>query len=198
MMTTTNARDLMIATRGFVQEFNWTNPVAVTLTMKSAIFKDGILIHGSAADYSSNLDHFLNKLNKQLFGGLARKGWLLSVFAVLERGALGRDHYHLTLDKPTHLTAEQFARLIKAIWRKTTWGQDRVDVSPDGNERWINYMTKLRSKRDYADSIDWLNTYSATTPLSAIKIPFRLRMRHHPNDELSHLARYYGAKAEAA
>ncbi|HSO73279.1 MAG TPA: hypothetical protein VLU47_00450, partial [Blastocatellia bacterium] len=64
---------------------------------------------------------------KQLFSGLARKGWLLSAFAVIEKGALGRDHYHLTLDKPTHLTVDQYARRIKAIWSKTTW----VDCSPE-------------------------------------------------------------------
>jgi hypothetical protein len=148
-------------TRTFFNNLSWTDPVAVTLTLKKARFQNGVWIKADEIVYSQNLRHFLNVLNKKLYGGRSRKGWHLSVASVLEAGASDKPHFHLLLDKPPHLSCEVFACLIQEIWSKTHWGHKIVDVSPEGGERWINYITKFRTKRDFGDAINWQNTHNS-------------------------------------
>jgi hypothetical protein len=53
--------------------------------------------------------------------------------------------------------------MIIQSWRKTLWGYDEIDVQP-ADEKWgkyIDYITKLRDKPDFADSIDWMNCRTA-------------------------------------
>lgn len=186
---------LMNATKLFFNEFNWTDPVAVTLTFKKGIMKDGRLILASDGDYRQNVHHFLNVLNQKIYKGFSRKGWLMSVGAVRETGAFERPHHHLILNKPPHLTFEQYAALIHRVWNKTMWGHRNIEVMPDGSERWINYMTKLRSKETYADAIDWTNTHNAMTPLSEIYLPMRLRMPSADDNLLKLAAEVVNAQA---
>ena len=181
---------LMDATRSFFKNFNWTDPVAVTLTFKKGLMEDGRLLIANDDDYRKNVRYFLNILNKRIYRGLARKGWLLSIGSVRETGCFGGFHYHLVLDKPPHLSLEIYTALILEAWNRTLWGHQMVEVTPDGGERWINYMTKLRSKENYADAIDWTNTYNATIPLTQIELPFRVKIDRR-TDRLLALAAGY-------
>ncbi len=186
-----NNIELQTATRSFFKTLKWTDPVAVTLTFKNATMANGHLIFAKEEDYRKNVRHFLNILNKTIYRSLARKGWLLNVAAVKETGEFGRDHYHLIIDKPPHLRFEAYAALIQTAWNKTIWGHRKIEVSRDGSERWINYVTKLRSKPNYADAIDWTNTHKGAIPLSEIHLPFRLRMMDTRTDQLFALAAPY-------
>ena len=57
---------LMDATRSFFKNFNWTDPVAVTLTFKKGLMEDGQRpIIASDDDYRKNVRYFLNILNKE-------------------------------------------------------------------------------------------------------------------------------------
>ena len=185
---------LMQSARSFFRDFNWTDPVAVTLTMKRGVCRHGTLIMANADDYSQNLHHFLNVLNKRVYRGLARKGWVMSVASVRERGALDRVHYHLMIDRPPHLTFQQFACAIGSAWEATFWGHEKIDVSPDGGARWINYMTKLRTKDSYDEAIDWHNTHNAETPLSSLQVPLRIRLRRRSDRELFALVKHYASE----
>lgn len=175
-----NTEQLKSETRKFLSEFEWTEPVAVTLTLKQALSKDGYWVTPKGSDYSQNIRHFLNVLNKKVFGSLARRSWLLSVATVLEHSAVERAHYHLTIDKPPHLSFSQYAWLIGDIWKETTWSSPRVDVSADGGTRWINYITKTKTKEQYDEAIDWQNTHNARVAVSDLDIPFKMRMQRQP------------------
>jgi hypothetical protein len=167
---------LMNATRSFFKNFNWTDPIAATLTFKKGLMEDERLVIANDDDYRKNVRYFLNILNKRVYRSLARKGWLLSVGSVRETGCFGRVHYHLVLDKPPHLSFEKYTALIHEAWSRTLWGHHIVEMTSDGGERWINYITKLRSKENYADAIDWTNTYNATIPLNQIELPLKLKI----------------------
>jgi hypothetical protein len=79
------------------------------------------------------------------------------------------------------------------VWKKTTWGRAKIDVSRDGGERWINYMTKLRTKDKYEEDIDWHNTHNAATPLGSLEVPLRIRLRKRSDRELFQLVKRYAS-----
>jgi hypothetical protein len=66
-------------------------------------------------------------------------------------------HYHAVIECPRDDLIPVFPILIEECWGKTDWGYDQVHVTPDANDGWVQYMTKLRSKPDFACSIDWMN-----------------------------------------
>src|SRR5690348_1686787 len=128
--------ELQKATRGYLKDFNWTNPVAVTLTFKRAIPIKQRLVKGDHDAYHKNVRHFLNVLNKTIYRSLARNKWVMSVASVVETGAFDGIHYHLLIDSPTHIGFEHFTALIHRAWSKTQWGHHKIDVSREGGERW--------------------------------------------------------------
>ena len=105
-----NNNKLMDATRSFFKNFNWTDPVAVTLTFKKGLMER--LVIANDDDYRKNVRYFLNILNKRVYNGLSRKGWLISVVSVRETGCFGGVHYHLVIDKPPHLSSISFSGII--------------------------------------------------------------------------------------
>ena len=134
------------------------SPHAVTLTMKQARYIGGLCyIKLTETEASQNLRHFLNVVNRKVFGsGGVRKGERLNCYPVLECDSV-RFHYHLCLDKPDALTIEGFTALIHKTWRRTNFGYKEVEVKPC-DAGWIPYMTKFQTKSDgYADAIDWIN-----------------------------------------
>lgn len=139
----------------------WHHPFAATLTLKQQIGGDGGV--SSAAESltpeiaSRNLRHFLNVLNKHVYGSAAHRfGKRLPVFPILEGGGGKRLHYHLAIDCPRDDLIEAFPAMIVTAWRKTLWGYDQTFVTPC-DAGWFTYMTKLRDKPDFASSIDWMN-----------------------------------------
>lgn len=137
----------------------WGNPFAVTLTLKQAYYEGNNRVALSAYDAEQNLRHFLNLLNRAAHGKAAvRSGQKLKCIAVREDGNV-RPHFHLCIDKPSHLSNEHFVALIETCWRKTRFGYGQTDIRPcDGG--WVQYITKHRTKSAYADSIDWLNFHN--------------------------------------
>ena len=137
---------------------HWSQPVAVTLTMKKALL--GEIFHvGSEGDYSQNLKHALNLVNHRLFGPRWRtKGKRLEVLPALEQDAAGRAHYHLAVNLAGHISREDFNALIREVWPKTRWGYKQTHVGP-ANSRWVTYLIKLRSKKDPAAPFDLDNLH---------------------------------------
>jgi hypothetical protein len=89
--------------------------------------------------------------------GFSKKADLRCV-PVLEGTDEVRPHFHLMIDKPDCVTNEQFHALISHEWALTRWGHARVDIKSAHNTKgWLGYIFKLRSKADYAASIDWTN-----------------------------------------
>lgn len=141
----------------------WQRPYALTLTLKQRIGGDGG-VSAPATNLtrqisSQNLRHFLNVLNKQIYGKASRRyGKRLPVFSVLEGGNGKRLHYHLVIGCPRDDLIEVFPAMVVLAWRKTLWGYGQTDVKPC-DAGWVKYMTKLRDKPDFASAIDWENCH---------------------------------------
>jgi hypothetical protein len=163
-----NARPFQSAIRDWIDTTDWKNPFAVTLTLKQRISipndRGRHTVSLTPITASRNLQHFLNVMNKQVYGSAAqRHAKSLPVLSMLEGGSDKRLHYHLAIDCPRDDLAARFPSMIIQSWRKTLWGYDEIDVQP-ADEKWgkyIDYITKLRDKPDFADSIDWMNCRTA-------------------------------------
>ena len=149
------------AFREFSRIDGWNAPLAVTLTMKQ-----GIPIDQSRRAYerltperaSQNLRHFLNLLNKRVYGkAYTRFNVRVPVIPILEGGTRSRLHYHLTIDCPRDDLLPMYPELIRSLWARTRWGYEQIDIQADADNGWINYSSKLRDKPSFEDSIDWVN-----------------------------------------
>ena len=137
----------------------WTNPCAVTLTLKLSISSAGVRTSLDAIKASENLRHFLNRLNRAAFGrGWKRRDRGLTCVPIYEGSTSVRPHYHLCIDRPDHIELDDFASAIRTHWSETHWGYSQVNVQTcDEVKGWLRYITKPRTKIDYANSIDWIN-----------------------------------------
>lgn len=162
-MPIVEAYQIQSTLRQWVDIEAWQFPFALTLTLKQRIGGDGGISAPATSltrDIASqNLKHFLNVLNKQVYGGAAqRHGKRLPVFSVLEGGNGKRLHYHIVIDCPRNDLIEAFPAMVILTWRKTLWGYNQTHVTPC-DAGWVNYMTKLRDKPDFGSAIDWENCH---------------------------------------
>jgi hypothetical protein len=151
-----------IAIRDAVLEFckkeNWSNPQAVTLTLKQARMDGTVWVPLTQLEAQQNLRHVLNVLHKKLAAYGFRKQDRLRCAAMHEGGNAVRHHYHLMLDRPDCIEAAEYEGLIKYEWARSHWGYKQVTIVPCYDENgWLDYISKLHTKDDYAASIDWTN-----------------------------------------
>ena len=107
---------------------------------------------------SQNMRHFLNKLDRSVFGKAAtRFGKRVGCVPILEGGTGKRLHYHAIIDCPRPELAGDFPLLIADAWRTTMWGYQQIDCQRDADHGWLTYITKFRDKPNLADAIDWTN-----------------------------------------
>jgi len=161
----TNKLILQQSLRNWIDTDRWKHRFGVTLTLKQKVWINGDKgRHGvtlTPEDASRNLRHFLNVMNKRVYGSSSRRfGNRLPVIAILEGGGTERLHYHLIMDCPEDKLVEVFPSMVAEIWRSTSWGYDQVRVEPC-DEGWVSYITKLRDKPDFGLSIDWMNCYNS-------------------------------------
>lgn len=152
------------ATREWLASSKWINPYAVTLNLKQVAMV--VTDRGSAPccldeqSASNNLRHLLNRLNRHYHGNAARRfGRKLPVLPVLEGGATHRLHYHLLIDLPPSVDLDEVYPLIVEQWHRTPWGYGQTHVQRCNDDGWLDYITKLRSKPNFSDSIDWQNLH---------------------------------------
>lgn len=138
-------RDFM---RDYIQQTDLKNPFAVTLTMNSVQWRS----------HSQNFRHFMNRLNQSfLKSGYRRYGKRLTVIPIIEGTRDVRPHYHCIIDNPFPERDREFVNTLKESWNKTLLGQSKVQVEPMESNKWISYITKLSSKSDIRESVDWEN-----------------------------------------
>ena len=162
---TTSAQSIQKAFRETIDYTRWKHPYEVTLTLKQCIYIDHDRGRSRIAltkiDAEQNLRHFLNLLNKRIYGPSAqRHNKRVNVIPILEGGKATRLHYHLLIDCPRDDLIDAFPAMIITAWRDTTWGYDQTHVSAC-DAGWISYITKLRDKPNFADAIDWTNLNNA-------------------------------------
>ena len=158
-MTKTHCIAFREAVLDFCKDKTWTNPQAITLTLKRRRQDGTVWVSIAEGDAQRNLTHFLNVIRRKL---QRRYGFPktaeLQCIPVLEGTDDVRDHFHLMLDRPACIDQEAYSALIAEEWSRTDWGMPRLTIKPCFNEQgWVDYITKLRTKSDYAAAIDWTN-----------------------------------------
>jgi hypothetical protein len=133
------------------------NALCVTLTEKQ--FVNGIQLDGIRSD--QNFRHFLNLLNRKVYkSAFTRFKRSLNIITVKEVSSAGRHHRHCMLEKPIHISLEDFSDLIQHCWTSTDFGYEHIHITePYHEDGWYNYILKTRTKTDLLTSIDWNNTY---------------------------------------
>lgn len=160
-MCYTDSCSLRNSLRNWINLDDWSHPFAVTLTLKQGVWVEGergrFWVPLTPIECSQNLRHFLNVLNRRVYGPSSQRySKRISVLPVLEGGDSKRLHYHLVIDCPRTDLLEEFPALVTGVWKSTMWGYEQAVITPCDDE-WIAYMTKLRDKPDFGMSIDWMN-----------------------------------------
>lgn len=138
----------------YFANLNWRNMTAITLTYKKGQFIDGHFMAPDTYALSKNMRYFLNFLRKK---AKIRESHHFAVVPVFETFADGTFHSHLAITKPNWLSDAVFETIIRDAWSRTRWGAKQIDVRPNADLGWLDYILKLRTKKDFADSIDWDN-----------------------------------------
>jgi hypothetical protein len=155
-------KDYRKALLTFINFPAWKNPVAITLTFKQVFHSVAGSIRLTSEHAAKNVRHFLNQLNRRYFGNASKRfGKGIPTLPVLEVSREGRLHYHLLMDRPTHIDPVHFQSDIRSIWKSTDWGYDQIHIDTNPNEGWIYYITKYSQKPEYTDAIDFLNCHKA-------------------------------------
>lgn len=154
-MTDFQTFELQKSIRTYFEAIPWQSPVAATLTLKQRIKQQKIDPYIA----TSNFRHFLNRLNRQVFGNASKRlGRGLRVIPILEHDELVRFHNHAVIDRPQHVTFQDFKVQIECCWSKTTWGYQESVIVPMTSPGWIRYITKTDQKPEFDLAIDWTNT----------------------------------------
>ncbi len=141
---------------------DWRSPFAVTFSLRQcvSVSNGAISVSQWLTDTvaSQNMRHFLNKLDRSVFGKAAsRFGKQVGCIPVLEGGCDKRLHYHALIDCPRPELVADFPLLVADHWRSTQWGYWQVDCQANADDGWLTYITKFRDKPNLADAIDWTN-----------------------------------------
>jgi hypothetical protein len=153
----------------FFDTSGWGPFCDVTLTLKQARQSEkGAWIKIDEYLCGQAFRHFMNLLNKAVFGAAFRRyGKRLRVLPVLEKGEVrastlhswergpsGRWHIHCAIELPAHLGAISLERLVRRCWAKVELGYSRILVRDGANAGWINYMLKNRQKSQFDGFLD--------------------------------------------
>lgn len=142
--------------RRMVDETEFQNPAAVTLTLKKRV--GGNVIDEIKA--SANFRYFRNRLNHAVLGSKAKRhGHQLLVVTVLEISADMRLHYHCIIDRPYYCSFERFSSIVQEQWSKTEFGYHQINIQDQADAGWTDYIFKQRQKHSLLDSIDWDNCH---------------------------------------
>jgi hypothetical protein len=147
---------------------DWINPVAVTLTLKYCYYYRGRRIWRNQSDYEATLKHFLNVLNKKIYGrGWKKFGCRLSVIFFYEEqtdvARRVRPHFHGCIDRPPTISEDEFQVLIETTWSNLNFGYQQVRIDNCNNrDGWLNYISKFRTKMAFADALDVQSFHNPT------------------------------------
>jgi hypothetical protein len=162
-MNQTNKLEYQSAVLSYANIEGWKSPFALTLTLRQARQTEPGYKELLTPDRASaNFLHFMNILNKRVFGKAFTKfGTRLQVFSVLEGGPDKRLHFHAAIECPRDEIAFTFPSMIREAWLRTDWGYNQIKIKSDADNGWIDYISKFRDKPSYVDGIDWTNCHIA-------------------------------------
>jgi len=102
-----------------------------------------------------NNKHFLNELHRNVYLKSKKK---LTRLIVIEKGQ-GRQHCHMVIDVPEHLSINEFVFLITKSWLRTRGGIS-IDVTPVYNMNGLReYLSKELSPNSELLGVDIQNSF---------------------------------------
>lgn len=108
----------------------------------------------------SHIRTFFSILNTKIFKNSYRRyKKQLNRLSVSEYGNDIGYHYHLTIEKPDHLSKNDLISLIEDIWMNKIDHSTGLHIHRKIDYGWMEYILKSRSKENLPDSIDWINSY---------------------------------------
>lgn len=131
---------------------HWNSPISITLMHRCGS------IGTTTTACSANLKHFLNVVNKTIFGNKVRRGFKVQAVPTLEEFD-GKPHYHLMMDCPEHITKEALFALINQEWPRTNLGHPDIRINENASEGWVKYIFKQRTKPEFDTAIDVANMH---------------------------------------
>lgn len=151
-----HAAQIQSSIRQWVNIDQWQRPFAVTLTLKQVKWVDGGLVVALTPELASrSVRHFLNVLNKRVYGAAAQRyGKRIRSLATFEGSTTKRLHCHLMLECPRVELEDHFPAIVARAWTAADWSDSQIDVQPC-DDGWLTYMTKFRDKPDFASAFDW-------------------------------------------
>lgn len=136
--------------RDWMKDIELLNPFAITLTTFS----------NTKISHSQNFKHFMNRLNQSyLKNSYRRYNQKLTVIPIREGTNHIQTHIHCVIDNPYPEKNTEFVKLVKESWSKSVLGRPIIDIKLMYDNGWIDYMTKLTTKTDIKDSVDWSNLH---------------------------------------
>jgi hypothetical protein len=132
----------------------WHSIVAVSLNFKLQLRSD----HGSMTVLTEDICRqqllgFGVALDRLVYGNAARRyGKRVRRVVVLENGEDRVWHAHLAMEKPPTMADVKFRKLVMEAWDKCPWSGRQEDIQLDADEGWMDYLGKIRSKREF---ISW-------------------------------------------
>lgn len=133
--------------------------ISVTLTFRSYPAPEYLTVEIAEA----TITELLKRLDKFIRGRSRGQRKSLRTIAIREGGTRSdapvRLHYHLKIEVPAGMSPKNFGKKVEQYWIKLRWAsqdQNRFDIRCD--DGWLTYILKRRSKLDYADAFDCINT----------------------------------------
>lgn len=115
---------------------------AITLLLKSRHPHHHIWWRDDMAEPTARW--FVERLNKKVYGRRYSGGYnCLAVAVAYERGGLTkRPHFHLAIERPTHLSSQKFHQMIQEIFKRMEWGFGTIHICNYSSASFLRYVCK--------------------------------------------------------
>jgi hypothetical protein len=116
--------------------------------------------------YQDSLRHFINRLDRALFGNASQRHGNRLLFVPVIEGLNNGEvpHYHCSVGISQD-RAEEFAEKVKTCWSQVPFSGFQIKVESYRDAGWLSYSTK-GSKFINRPSIDWQNIRIPSSPNS--------------------------------
>jgi hypothetical protein len=147
----------------------WRSVVGLTLNLKQSIRTPHggfVMVDEFAA--KAAFKSYMNDLNRRIYRSAYRHhDRRLSVIPILEKSEGGRWHYHLAVEPPSFMTADQFTELSTQLWSGSELGYGHGQADPNVDHGWLIYITKLRTKNAFEHYLDCLDVDALHNPVAS-------------------------------
>lgn len=143
----------------FCSTDHWRSICALTFNLKK-VFKDsnGCSRWVDESTAKKVMRDYANRLNRLIYKGAYRNyGKRLRIIPILEQNYDQRWHYHVSIEPPAHMTANEFCQVAMTLWERMPLGYGHGKYKIIADRGWLLYLSKFRTKyyfENYYDCID--------------------------------------------